>query len=203
MTFTGAIVALVVGWQLLWAIPQANEWKAMPAEISRLLSEGQALAVDPAVDAQLAGVAAEGQRAIANGDHGAARTQLTVLKDMNAKLAEDYDIRIVSRPDEDTGFWRQSEDQPNAMHYYLVVEAMAPGGRILKVPVTSIETQKTEDVSKWAQRVNKETFDKIAAEKSGSGGIITNDILGHKSRGELEPKFDTPVPGGAITDWDD
>ncbi|MBK8837473.1 MAG: hypothetical protein IPO30_01915 [Hyphomonadaceae bacterium] len=63
MTFTGAIIALVVGWQVFWAIPQANEWKAMPAEISRLLAEGQALAVEPAVDAQLAGVAAEGQRA--------------------------------------------------------------------------------------------------------------------------------------------
>jgi hypothetical protein len=203
MTFTGAIVALVVGWQVCWAIPQANEWNRMPAEISRLLSEGQALAVDPAVDMQLGNIAAEGQRAVANDDHGAARTQVATLKDINAKLAQEYDVRIVARPDEDSGFWRQDPDRPSGMHYYLVVEAVAPGGRILKVPVTSLETQKTNEVSKWAQRVDKETFDKIAAEKSASGGIITNDILGHKARGELDPRWDTPVPGGALTDWDD
>lgn len=201
LTFTGAIAALVVGWQVFWAIPQANEWKAMPAEISRLLAEGQALAIEPTVDAQLASIAAEGQRAVANNDHGAARTQVATLKDINTRLAQEYDIRIVSRPDEDSGFWRQSTERPDAMNYYLVVEAVAPGGAILTVPVTSIETQKTEDVNIWAQRVQKETFDKVAAEKTSSG-LITNDVLGHKERGELEPKFDTPVPGGAITDWD-
>ncbi len=201
LTFTGAIAALVIGWQVFWAIPQANEWKAMPAEISRLLAEGQALAIEPAVDVRLANIAAEGQRAVANDDHGAARAQLASLKDINAKLAQEYDIRIVSRPDEDSGFWRQSTDRPDAMNYYLVVEAVAPGGAVLNVPVTSIETQKTEDVTIWAQRVAKDTFDKVAAEKTSSG-LITNDVLGHKERGELDPKFDIPVPGGAITDWD-
>jgi hypothetical protein len=200
MTFSGAIVALVVGWQVFWAIPQANEWRGMPNEISRLLAEGQALAVDPAIDAQLAGVAAEGQRAVANNNQGAARTQVETLRNMNEKLAQEYDVRIVSRPDEDTGFWRQSEDRPNALNYYLVVEAVAPGGRVLTLPITSIETQKTDRVNTWAQRVAKETFDKVAQEKSASG-VITNDILGSKARGELEPRFDMPTPGGAITKW--
>jgi hypothetical protein len=200
MTFTGAIAALVVGWQVFWAIPQASEWRGMPNEISRLLAEGQALAVEPTIDAQLAGVAAEGQRAVANNNHGAARTQVETLRDMNEKLAQEYDVRIVSRPDEDTGFWRQSNDQPNALNYYLVVEAVAPGGRVLTLPVTSIETQKTDRVNIWAQRVGKATFDKVAQEKSASG-VITNDILGHKARGELEPRFDMPTPGGAITKW--
>jgi hypothetical protein len=31
--------------------------------------------------------------------------------------------------------------------------------------------------------------------------MVVNDILGRKTRGELEPAFDTPVPGGAITQW--
>lgn len=200
MTFTGAIVALAVGWQVFWAIPQANEWRGMPNEISRLLAEGQALAIDPTVDAQLAGVAAEGQRAVANNNQGAARTQVETLRDMNEKLAQEYDVRIVSRPDEDTGFWRQSNERPNALNYYLVVEAVAPGGRVLTLPVTSIETQKTERVNIWAQRVAKETFDKVAEEK-GASGVISNDILGHKARGELEPRFDMATPGGAITRW--
>jgi hypothetical protein len=96
-----------------------------------------------------------------------------------------------------------SDDAPNALNYYLVVEAVAPGGRVLTVPIESIETEKTERVTIWGQRVTPETFDRVRAEKQSSGGVIANDVLGYKQRGELEPKFDTPVPGGSITDLGD
>ena len=200
LTGVGLLAAIAVGFQLLVFGPMNAEWQTMPNTISAELAEGQALATDPVVDAQLASLAAEGQRAVANGDRDAARTQLKTMQAMNDQLAQAYDIRIVSRPDEDTGFWRQSERQPNVMNYYLVVEAVAPGGRVLKVPIENVETQKTDTVSMWAQRVEKPTFDRVAAEKAASG-MVVNDILGRKVRGELEPQFDEPVPGGAITEW--
>ena len=84
-----------------------------------------------------------------------------------------------------------------------MVEAVAPGGRVLTVPIESIETEKTERVTIWGQRVSEATFDRVRAEKQSSGGVIANDVLGYKQRGELEPKFDEPVPGGAITDLKD
>lgn len=200
VTAVGLLAAIAVGFQLLVFGPMNAEWQAMPNTLSAELAEGQALATDPVIDAQLASLAAEGQRAVANGDRDGARTQLKTMQGMNDQLAQEYDIRIVSRPDEDTGFWRQANDQPNAMNYYLVVEAVAPGGRVLKVPIRSVEEQTTESVSMWAQRVDKATFDRVAAEKQ-SNGMVVNDILGRKARGELEPAFDTPVPGGAITEW--
>ncbi len=196
----GVLAAIAVGFQLLVFGPMESEWKGMPTEISRVLAEGQALAIDPQVDAQLGGIAAEGQRAVANGDRGVAKTQLTLLKDMTETLALQYDIRIVSRQGEDTGLFRQSEDNPGAINYYLVVEAVAPGGRVLSVPVDSIETDKIERVTIWGQRVSEATFDRVQAEKR-STGLVTNDILGSKVRGELAPRFDDPVPGGAITKW--
>jgi hypothetical protein len=199
-TFTGLVAALLVGWQVLWAMPQAAEWKAMPAEISELLAQGQALAVDPAVDAQLASIAAEGQRAVANEDRRDARVQMKTLEDMNEKLASEYDVRIVSRPGEDTGFIRVPDDNPAGQNFYIVVEAVAPGGRILTLPVTSEEDQTTKRVNIWAQRVGEDTFERIAEDKRGDQ-IIQNDILGRKARGELDPTFDEPVPGGAITEW--
>jgi hypothetical protein len=200
VTAVGLLAAIAVGFQLLVFGPMNAEWQNMPTTISAELAEGQALATDPVIDAQLASLAAEGQRAVANGDRDGARTQLKTMQGMNDQLAQEYDIRIVSRPDEDTGFWRQANDQPNAMNYYLVVEAVAPGGRVLKVPIRSVEEQTTESVSMWAQRVDNATFDRVAAEKQ-SNGMVVNDILGRKARGELEPAFDTPVPGGAITEW--
>ncbi len=200
LTLAGIVVAAVFAWQVFWEMPRASEWRGMPNEISRVLAEGQALAVDPVVDAQLASLAAEGQRAVANGDRDAARTQLTALEAMNERLAQEYDIRIVSREGEDTGFFRQSNDNPGAMNYYLVVEAVAPGGRVLTVSVESIEAEKTERVNIWAQRVSEPTFNRVQAEKR-STGLVTNDVLGAKARGQLEPVFDEPVPGGAITEW--
>ncbi len=200
VTAVGLLAAIALGFQLLVFGPMNAEWQNMPNTISAELAEGQALATDPVIDAQLASLAAEGQRAVANGDRDGARTQLKTLQGMNDQLAQEYDIRVVSRPDEDTGFWRQANDQPNAMNYYLVVEAVAPGGRVLKVPIRSVEEQTTESVSLWAQRVDKATFDRVAAEKQSSG-MVVNDILGRKMRGVLEPQFDTPVPGGAITEW--
>jgi hypothetical protein len=131
LTGLGALAAIVVGFQLFVFGPMNAEWQRMPTEISQALAEGQKLAVDPSVDMQLASIAAEGQRAIANGDRGAARTQLTTLKDMTDQLAQEYDVRIVSRPGEDTGFFRKRQDVPNGMSYYLVVEPVAPGGRVL------------------------------------------------------------------------
>lgn len=196
----GVLAAIAVGFQLLVFGPMESEWKGMPAEISRTLAEGQELAIDPLVDAQLGGIAAEAQRAVANGNRGAAKTQLTLLKDMTETLALQYDIRIVSRQDEATGVFRQSDAFPGAMNYYLIVEAVAPGGRVLTVPVESIETDKVERVNIWGQRVSEATFNRVQAEKR-STGLVSNDILGGKLRGELSPRFDDPVPGGAITKW--
>lgn len=200
LTLAGIVVAAVVAWQVFWEMPRAAEWRGMPAEISRTLAEGQALATDPVVDAQLASLAAEGQRAVANGDRGAAKTQLSAMEAMTEQLAQEYDIRIVVRPDEFTVFWRQSDKIPNARNYYVVVEPVAAGGRVLKVPIENVETQKIETVSMWAQRVSQETFYRVDSEKATSG-LVANDILGRKVRGELEPQFDEPVPGGAITKW--
>jgi len=196
----GALAAIIVGFQLFVFGPMDAEWKGMPAEISRVLAEGQELAVDPAVDAQLGGFAAEAQRAAANGDRGAAKAQIALMKNMTETLAQQYDIRIVSRQGEDTGLFRQSEDNPGAMNYYVVVEAVAPGGRVLTVPVESVETKKTERVNIWGQRVSEATFERVRAEKM-STGMVANDILGSKLRGELAPRFDEPMPGGAITKW--
>lgn len=196
----GGVAALAIGWYVFWAAPQADAWKKMPAEIARLSARGQALAVDPAVDQRILGMRQAGEAAIDARDRAGAKAQIAALKDIDARLGSEYDVRIVYRGDEQTGFWRQPPNNPMGRNYYLVVEAVAPGGDVLTVPVINEETQKTEHVSKWAQRVTKALWDKTAAEKAQTH-IIVNDIIGHKARGELDPKYDVATPGGAITSW--
>jgi len=201
----GAVMALVVlvvaggAGGIAWQSGEA-EWRQLPAEIAKLSADGQALAVDADVDARIAAIARAGERAVAERDRGGAHDQVDALKDMNSVLASEYDVRIVSRAGEDTGFYRIPDNSPTGRNYYLVVEAVAPGGALVKTPIVNEESQKTERVSKWAQRVSEDEFNRVAEDKRGDQ-IIENDILGRKARGELSPEFDKDVPGGAITSW--
>jgi hypothetical protein len=195
-----AIAAIGTGVGVFATNRADSEWRTLPTEIARVAAEDVTLAIDPKVDAEINSIAQGGQDAVENRERGAAKQALTALKDMRTKLGSEYDLRIVSREGEDTGFFRIPENAPNGRNYYVVVEAVAPGGRVLTLPVKDEETQKTERVDKWAQRVSKETYDKVGEDKRGDQ-IVQNDILGRKPRGELEPTFDVPVPGGAITKW--
>ncbi len=180
--------------------PRAAEWRAMPAEIARLSAEGQALAIDPAIDARIVALETAGVRAVQERDRGEARQQIATLRDLNDQLGLQYNLRIVSRPGEDTGFYRIPDDIPNGRNYYIVVEPVAPDGRVVTAPVTSEETQATKSVDKWAQRVTEETFNRVADDKRVDQ-IVQDDVLGVKARGELTPQFRMPVAGGAITEW--
>ncbi|MEZ5939073.1 MAG: DUF6384 family protein [Hyphomonadaceae bacterium] len=196
----GAILAAVLVWQFAWAGPRAAEWKRLPGEIAQLSAQAEQLAIDPDVDQRIADIASMGSRAVVEGDRRSARSQLKALREINETLSAVYDLRIVSRQGEDTGFYRVPNDNPSGRNYYLVVEAIAPDGDVLRLPVFNEETQKTDEVTKWAQRVSKTTFDRVAEDKAPDQ-IIQNDILGHKPRGVLQPDFVDPVPGGAITKW--
>ena len=197
---TGGVVAVLLGWQVFWAGPQAAAWKRLPDDLRALSAEARALAEEPAVDERLAAIERAGLREVDARDRSGAKEQLETLRDLKGQLEAEYDVRIVSRPGEDTGFYRIPNDNPLGRNYYLVVEAVAPGGDLLTVPIFNEETQKTERVAKWAQRVSQATFERVAADKAPDQ-IVQNDILGHKKRGALEPAFDASSPGGAITKW--
>ena len=198
-----AFVALIaMGGVALFSVRAGEaEWKRLPTEIARLSDAGQKLAIDPAVDTQIQAMERTGLRAVAENDRGDAKAQLAALKDINAQLAAEYDIRIAVQ-ESTIAFYRIPPNNPMGRNYYIVVEAVPPGGGRLDLPIRNDETGKTERVDLWAQRVGKLTFDKIAEEKTGSG-IIQNDVLGHKAPGELKPAYEQGAVDGAITNWND
>lgn len=143
---------------------------------------------------------AAARAAITAGDAAAARQAVVAIADLRAKLAQTYELRIVSRPGEKTGVFRVPDVNTQARNYYLIVEAVTPSGDVLKMPVTSEENGKVATVDKWGVRVPKATYDKIAADKSNDG-IVEDNILGEKPRGSLEPVYEMYVLSGAITSW--
>jgi hypothetical protein len=140
------------------------------------------------------------QAALRDGDETGARAALQSLEDLRAELEREYSLRIVSRPGERSGLWRNPDLNPSARNYYIVVEALDANGKTLTIHVTNEETGETEAVSRWALRVDKEMYDRIAADKQDDG-IIQNNRFGVKHRGYLEPDYESPISGGAITRW--
>jgi hypothetical protein len=109
-------------------------------------------------------------------------------------------LQIVSRPDEQSGFWTFPEINTAATNYYLVVEALDAEGNKLQLPIRNEENGQVETVDKWGVRVPENVYNAVAADKRDDG-IIQNLEIGRKSDGFLEVEYSVPVLGGAVTRW--
>ena len=195
----GLAVAGVLGLALYYfavAAPAA----ALPRELDALHREVAALAATAEVRATVDSVYGTGQAALRARDRSGAREALAKLRDLGAILDQEYEIRIVNRPGEYTGLWRIPDANTGARNYYLVVEALDPSGRAIKVPVQSEETKATDRVERWGLRVDQRTFRSVSEDKQDDG-IVQRDRVGHKARGRLEPDYSLATSGGAITRW--
>lgn len=155
-----------------------------------------------AAKVQAATLLGDGRAALAREDAAGAKKAIAGLDDLHTKLLQTYELRVISRENEDTGVWRVPEVNQNARNYYLIVEAINPQERALKMPITNEEDGRVREVSKWGQRVPQEVFDAVRADKRDDG-IVQDRVLGEKLRGELEPRYRMRVLSGAITSWDD
>jgi hypothetical protein len=143
---------------------------------------------------------ADAVAALGRGDVDAAREGAARLEHLYDQVVQVYELRIVSRPGEPSGVWREPEDRPGVRNYYLIVEAVTPDGQVLTVPVTSEEDGKTRNVTKWGMRVDADVFEAVRRDKQDDG-IIADRLFGGKARGDLLPAYRMPTTGGAITEW--
>jgi hypothetical protein len=142
----------------------------------------------------------DGRGALARNDAAGARAAIADLESLRSLLRQEYALRIVSRPREPSAVWRVPGRNPNARNYYLIVEAVAPDGRLVSVPVTSEEDGRTDTVSRFGVRVGEEVFDQVRRDKN-QDGIVQRNLVGEKRRGELVVDYRMPVMGGAILTW--
>ncbi len=195
----GALGLLAVGlvaWQLLVVAPR----NALPADLEALHAEVMELAQQDSADQRADGLFASARQALRDGDTGRAQALFGELEQMRAQLEASYRIRVVNRPGERSGVWRVPDVNQAARNYYIIVEAIAPDGSMLPVPIENEETGKIELVSEWGVRVDKRVFDRVAADKQDDG-IIQQDRFGNKVVGRLDPDYQVPTTGAAITSW--
>lgn len=140
----------------------------------------------------------QARTAAERGDRAEARTSYASLTELRDQLERSYTLRISPGPD--TGFWRVPDVNLGARNYYIVVDAIDANGRSVAVPVLNEETGQTERVSQWGLRVDEATFESVRLDKLDDG-IIQDSRFGEKRAGFLEPDYDYPTTGAAVTDW--
>lgn len=156
----------------------------------------------PEVQTEVTNLLSQADAGFHAGDAGLAEPLVRRLEQMAAALTQAYELRIVSQQGVKSGIWRYPVDNPNGRNYYLVVEAIGESGLTLSLPITNEETQKIEQVSRFAVRVPEAVYESVKADKIDNG-LIDNALVGSKRRGELDVDFKMPIAGGYITRWED
>ena len=173
---------------------------ALPAEMDGLF---QTIYDETKVQQAVSAAAAlrdKGKAAALSGDRAGAEAAITSLAQIRDTLSVGYTLRIVDRPDVKWGFWTFPEDNAEATNYFLVVEARDAGGNPVNVPITDMQSGRTERVSMWALRVPEEIYRTVEADKTDNGRI-SRDLVGAKDIGFLDPDYTVDVLGGALTRW--
>ncbi len=197
----GTFATIVLGlWFFTAYLPTQRLEAQLPQAIERTYSSIVNSTEDAAALDQALEINSHAQLALAAEDFSAAETDHASLQTLLQRIQEIYSVRIVSQPNELSGVWRVPDVNDTARNYYLIVEAVAPTGRVLTLPVTSEEDGQTRLVQKWGVRVSADTFDQVSADKLDDG-IIQENVIGTKPAGRITPDYHVPIAGGTITDW--
>ena len=195
-----AVCIVWLAYALIISGPAERRLAALPDELTARHQAVAELAKDPEATARANTLLAQGQNALRDNRTDVAQQVVGQLRELQEELDREYEIRIVSRPGELSGVFRIPDANLNARNYYIVVEAVTTEGSTLQRQIVNEEDGKTYQVSKWAVRVDVDTFEKIAADKKDDG-IIQNNVFAVKSRGQLSPQYRFPTTGRAITSW--
>jgi len=195
----GALAAVVVAGAAYYftvVAPMAD----LPRRIETLHAEVLQIAAADDARAAAGQMLAAGQAALRIDDTAAAQDAVASLEKLRGRLEQEYTLRIVNRPGEQSGVWRIPDVNTAARNYYIVVEPIDVRGAVLMVPIENEETGRTERVQKWGLRVDERTFNAVASDKKDDG-IIQDDRFGEKKHGRLVPDYRMPSSGAAITHW--
>jgi hypothetical protein len=172
----------------------------LPAAVRQAHADVLAATTDAEARKRAGDLLADGERAIRDKDRAAMSKALAGLRELRGEVVAEYTLTIVSRPGETSGVWRRPPRTQNVRNYYLIVEALAPNGSRLALPIRNEEDGKIETVDKFGVRVPQATFDAVAADKRDDG-IIQKNRYAQKRRGAMSPEYLMPFEGGMITRW--
>jgi hypothetical protein len=191
------------GWYAAFQAPENRHLERLETLPAELTAERDAINSIARVDDAKESADSHYQTAMAalsTGDTDTALNTYKTLQSLHQLVASSFSIRIVSRPGERSGVWREPNDNRRARNYYLIVEAIDSSGNAVTIPVMNEEDGKLYSVNKWGLRVDHSVFQRVAADKQDDG-IIQKREAGVKKSGYIEPKYSISTTGAKITSW--
>ncbi len=203
--WVGGAVALVavaaLAFELLVVWPQTRAAETLPGELQSAYQVIVGETKDPKALEQAQQTLSAGQVALSHRDFGGAGAAVGELRGLDARLEQQYELRIVSRPGERSGVWRQSADNPLGSQLLLDRRGDRAERRAARYPDPQRGGRRARPrCRKWGLRVDEATYERVAADKRDDG-IIENAVVGAKRRGELDPQYSVATTGAAITNW--
>ena len=199
--FLAIIACLFYGYYFFTDVLPERKLKAgLPEQISTSFSVISNLAKNPEVINQAESESQNAYQAIGDGKFEQAALILERLQETKRLLGIEYTVRVVSRPNERSGVWRNPPNNPTGRNYYLIVEAIDSAGEVLELTIVNQENNRAKVKRSWGLRVNEDTFFRVAADKEDDG-IIQSNKVGKKLRGYLKPEFSIATSGATITEW--
>lgn len=189
-----------LAWYLTVGLPKARMQAQLPAAIQSTYQRITSISSSDKATASAKTLLGKAQQAIGLDNYRVAENLHGDMQTLLSDLQTNYEVRIISRPNELSGVWRVPEINSTARNYYLIVEAVADNGSVFPVRVRNEEDGRVGRVTAWGIRVSEETFQAVAADKRDDG-IIQNGNVGSKQAGYLEPEYRVSITGGTITSW--
>ncbi len=194
------ISALFLGKVVIFDLPQSRAAAGIPSALDDTFSQIVGMSKSDTATMRAQELLQSAQFSLDNDDVSAAEDKLAGMRLLLNTLTKNYEIRVVSQPNERSGFFRIPDANSDARNYYLIVHAVDRSGRPHPLEIKSEEDGVMRVVDLWGLRVDKATFQSFSADKQDDG-IIQNNRVGEKPRGYLEPNYSVATTGATITDW--
>ena len=167
--------------------------RALEPEIAGLHAAVLAEAVEDLVLERAAELRRSADAQLAARDANGLEETARSYRQLQRQVGAEYEIVIVG------GFWRDHNELPNVRNYYVRVQALAPDGTLVPMVIRNEEYGITAEVTEWAERVPRDVYERVRADKQDNG-IIDDDDFGFKRRGFVtaERKYEDL---GQITEW--
>ncbi len=172
----------------------------LPGQVNSTFSSIVAIAKNPEVIDQAKASSASAYSAIDQENFEEAQAIVAQMQSVRTQLGLEYSIRVISKPNQSSGIWRNPPNKPTIKNYYLIVEAIDKSDRVVELTIFNQENNQATRKKSWGLRVSEETFYRVAADKNDDG-IIQENKVGTKAAGYLEPVFSIPTTGATLTEW--
>ena len=166
---------------------------ALGPEIAGLHAAVLAEAVEDLALERAAGLRRSADAQLATRDVAGLEETLQDYRQLQRQVGAEYEIVIVG------GVWRFHTELDGVRNYYLRVQAIAADGARVPVIIRNEENGNTGEVTEWAERVPREVYDRVGADKQDNGIIDDNDF-GFKRKGFVTAERNYEDLG-QITEW--